>query len=475
MIVKCEQCGGKFRLDDSKVKPEGVKVRCSKCRHIFVVRKEVPMEEAELESLLGGLEVPGTPAAPLEVEAAPAAASSAKEPGEETAFSFEEPTQSTSPDLSALFAEAEKEVEEVPAEEEKKGYEFGEFSFGEEPFAEAEAAGPSVGIEEPPAPPFKEAAAEEFALPEEPAGIKDEFTFEVEEPPVKEVPEPSPPAPEEVKVDEFTFEIEPGKEVAGKEEAFSFGEPLPQPPEPEKFKPEEFSLEQEKEQPAKSPKEPKEFSFGEPEPKVPEKLTFEEFAAGEEELPPLSIPSRRRGRSLVSIIGIVVAIVLLVAVVGVGVAFMLKGPTVLDMIGLGKLAQMAGIEMKEEGAVTVKSADGAFLANAEAGEIFVIRGEVVNNFAKPRASIQVKGMLYGPTGAVQQKTAYCGNVLTNEQLATLPMAKITAAMNNQFGDSLSNMGVKPGATIPYVIVFDKVPKEIKDFAVEAVGSMVAAP
>jgi len=128
----------------------------------------------------------------------------------------------------------------------------------------------------------------------------------------------------------------------------------------------------------------------------------------------------------------------------------------------------------EEGSITVKSADGAFLINSEEGEVFVIRGEVINNFSKPRASIQVKGILYGPTGAVQQKTAYCGNVLTNEQLATLPMAKITAAMNNQFGDSLSNMGIKPGATIPYVIVFTDVPKEIKDFAVEAAGSTVAA-
>lgn len=475
MIIKCEQCGGKFRLDDSKVKPEGVKVRCSKCRHIFVVRKEAPVEEAELESLLGGLEAPSKPAAPAEVEAAPpAAVPSAKEPGEETAFSFEETTQPTSPDLSALFAEAEKEVEEAPAEEEKKGYEFGEFSFGEEPFAAAEPAGPSEDAQKPSAPPFEEAAAEEFAFPEEPAETREEFTFEVEETPVKEVPEPPPPAPEEVKVDEFTFEIEPGKEGAEKEEAFTFDVPSPQPAEPEKFEPGEFSFEQEKEQPVKVPKETEEMQFPEPEPKVPEKFTFEEFAAGEEELPPLSIPSRRKGRSLLAIVGAVVAILFLVAVVGVGVAFMLKGPAVLDMMGLGKFAKMAGIVMVEEGSITVKSADGAFLTNSEAGEVFVIRGEVINNYSKPRASIQVKGILYGPTGAVQQKTAYCGNALTNEQLATLPEAKITAVMNNQFGDSLSNMGVKPGATIPYVIVFANVPQGIKDFAVEAAGSTVAA-
>jgi predicted Zn finger-like uncharacterized protein len=35
MIVQCPQCETKFNLPDEKVKPEGVKVRCSRCRHVF--------------------------------------------------------------------------------------------------------------------------------------------------------------------------------------------------------------------------------------------------------------------------------------------------------------------------------------------------------------------------------------------------------------------------------------------------------
>ena len=42
MIIQCEQCRTKFRLDDSRVKDAGVKVRCAKCKHVFSVRKELP-------------------------------------------------------------------------------------------------------------------------------------------------------------------------------------------------------------------------------------------------------------------------------------------------------------------------------------------------------------------------------------------------------------------------------------------------
>ncbi len=37
MIVKCENCGSSFNLKDSLVKPNGRKVRCSKCKKVFFV------------------------------------------------------------------------------------------------------------------------------------------------------------------------------------------------------------------------------------------------------------------------------------------------------------------------------------------------------------------------------------------------------------------------------------------------------
>ncbi len=38
MIVKCEKCQVAFNINDSLIRPEGSKLRCSKCKHIFTVR-----------------------------------------------------------------------------------------------------------------------------------------------------------------------------------------------------------------------------------------------------------------------------------------------------------------------------------------------------------------------------------------------------------------------------------------------------
>ena len=72
------------------------------------------------------------------------------------------------------------------------------------------------------------------------------------------------------------------------------------------------------------------------------------------------------------------------------------------------------------------------------------------------------------------KSAFAGNLLTDGQLATLPLDKIEAAMANQFGDSLANLEVAPGKKVSFMIVIATPPKEGKDFGVEPTGSTVAA-
>jgi predicted Zn finger-like uncharacterized protein len=52
MIITCASCLTKFNLDDSRIPPKGVKVRCSRCHHVFYVvpppeTKEEVMEDFE--------------------------------------------------------------------------------------------------------------------------------------------------------------------------------------------------------------------------------------------------------------------------------------------------------------------------------------------------------------------------------------------------------------------------------------------
>lgn len=46
MIITCASCLTKFNLDDSRISPKGVKVRCSRCKHVFYV---VPPPETKEE------------------------------------------------------------------------------------------------------------------------------------------------------------------------------------------------------------------------------------------------------------------------------------------------------------------------------------------------------------------------------------------------------------------------------------------
>lgn len=38
MIVECEICQTKYNIEESKITPQGVRVRCSKCKHVFSVK-----------------------------------------------------------------------------------------------------------------------------------------------------------------------------------------------------------------------------------------------------------------------------------------------------------------------------------------------------------------------------------------------------------------------------------------------------
>jgi predicted Zn finger-like uncharacterized protein len=191
--------------------------------------------------------------------------------------------------------------------------------------------------------------------------------------------------------------------------------------------------------------------------------------------PPLSIASRRRSSAILPI-AVITGVVILVITLAIGGGYYFKeGPAVFNKLGLGFVASWFGAETRNEGKIAIRNTTAQFMRNNEAGEIFVINGEAVNNFDKPRASIQVKATIYGAKGkTLLQKTVYCGNALSKEQLATMPLAEIDKMVANSFGDSLANLAVQPGKGIPFVAVLANVPAGAADFGVEVVGSTVSS-
>jgi hypothetical protein len=113
--------------------------------------------------------------------------------------------------------------------------------------------------------------------------------------------------------------------------------------------------------------------------------------------------------------------------------------------------------------------------NGQAGQMLVIQGAAVNNHSTTRSAITVKGVLLNATGQpLLQQTVFCGNKLENSALKSMSFAAIEEAMNNQFGDGLSNMNVSAGATIPFTIVFRNLPTGIASINVEVVDSKPGA-
>lgn len=53
MIIQCDRCGTRFRLDDSRMTGKGVRVRCTKCHNVFMAAPPPPSEEIQLEDILG--------------------------------------------------------------------------------------------------------------------------------------------------------------------------------------------------------------------------------------------------------------------------------------------------------------------------------------------------------------------------------------------------------------------------------------
>ncbi len=119
--------------------------------------------------------------------------------------------------------------------------------------------------------------------------------------------------------------------------------------------------------------------------------------------------------------------------------------------------------------------EGSSYVSGQAGQMLVIQGAAVNNHPTTRSAITVKGVLLDDKGkSLLQQTVFCGNKLEATALQSMPFAAIEEAMNNQFGDGLSNMNVGAGTTIPFTIVFRNLPAGVANINVEVVDSKPGA-
>lgn len=168
-----------------------------------------------------------------------------------------------------------------------------------------------------------------------------------------------------------------------------------------------------------------------------------------------------------------ILLLLIVAIVAIGAALVyMNGPEVLDSTIQKLFGQSA--QQQTVGHIAIDSTKGDFIQNQHDGELFVIHGSVRNVFSDARSSIQVKGVIFDPDGkALLQKTVFCGNPLSEEDLKTLSFTELEKKMGNQFGTELSNMNVGTGESILYAIAFKDLPQSLSEFSVKVTASKPA--
>ncbi|PLX89716.1 MAG: hypothetical protein C0614_01620 [Desulfuromonas sp.] len=133
------------------------------------------------------------------------------------------------------------------------------------------------------------------------------------------------------------------------------------------------------------------------------------------------------------------------------------------------LSQPADVEQPVKIDISITST--SYVTNKHAGQLLVVQGEAINKDKSSRSAITIKGVLLDDRGKnLKQQTVFCGNFLDENRLREMSYAKIEEAMNNQFGDSLSNMNVAAKAKIPFTVVFRDLPEGIANINIELVDS-----
>jgi predicted Zn finger-like uncharacterized protein len=110
-----------------------------------------------------------------------------------------------------------------------------------------------------------------------------------------------------------------------------------------------------------------------------------------------------------------------------------------------------------------------FVTNEKIGQLFVLEGQAVNRFDKPKELIKLRATLYDDQGNVfKTKDFYCGNTVSLFQLQVLSQEELEASLNAKLGILTNNTFIKPGGATPFMVVFYAPPENVQEFGLEVI-------
>ncbi len=102
-----------------------------------------------------------------------------------------------------------------------------------------------------------------------------------------------------------------------------------------------------------------------------------------------------------------------------------------------------------------------FVNNWLLGNLRVVEGTAVNRAKYSLTQIQIRGKLYDAGGnMLWEKVSFCGNILTEAELATLTEEEMQKRLSLPLGSSIPSDQVKPNGQIPFMIVFAHEPRDV---------------
>jgi hypothetical protein len=145
-------------------------------------------------------------------------------------------------------------------------------------------------------------------------------------------------------------------------------------------------------------------------------------------------------------------------------------------IELPFIGRLGKPKVQDPGNLKIKTFDitSRFVTNTQEGKFFVISGQVKNEYPESRDAISITGKLY-TKGKIEARseTVFCGHVLSDKEIADLGLEAIMQRLSQPFGGDGANRAVKPGASLPFMVVFGNLPNDLEEFTLEVAGSSVA--
>ena len=163
-----------------------------------------------------------------------------------------------------------------------------------------------------------------------------------------------------------------------------------------------------------------------------------------------------------------VAVFLLLLVLG-GVVWFMPEVLTAALPGCSYIARYFGVGPPEHPtgpAIDLVDVRDRYIKNWLAGDMMVIDGMAVNKDDHPVSNLRVKATLLDSEGRVVAEVhSYCGNTLTDEDLAKLTVNGIMEKLSAT-GSDAPNLGIAPGGRIPFTAVFVDPPKTAVEYIVE---------